>query len=198
MPIDHNIFGTFGDFIGGVLGTCFAVFGTILVIKTFQKQIESNDQIQQTNIKQIKNNKKSLCLAKIQLEKQQKELFDSQFNTFFTLYNNAIESYAINDRTVGRKGLNKLLEDFLKEKFESKATYGKRVNAAKGLYEKFYCSNREKMSIHFRMLYQLVHFISTAEIKDRTKIDYAKAIRGNMNEAEMIFLRYNLPLSVWI
>ena len=42
----------------------------------------------------------------------------------------------------------------------------KRVDAATKLYEEFYATNREKMSTHFRMLYQLVHFISNAQYID--------------------------------
>ena len=62
--------------------------------------------------------------------------------------------------------MDKLVESFLNENFTNNATYEKRVDAATKLYEEFYATNREKMSTHFRMLYQLVHFISNAQYID--------------------------------
>ena len=41
MMIDNNLLGTFGDFVGGVLGTFLTFYGMILMIHTFQNQIES-------------------------------------------------------------------------------------------------------------------------------------------------------------
>jgi len=124
---------------------------------------------------------------------KKRQLFDSQFNSFLILYNNAVETYRSPDgKLKGREYLDKLVESFLNENFTNNATYGKRVDAATKLYEEFYATNREKMSTHFRMLYQLVHFISNAQyIDNEMKVNYVKAIRGSMNEAEMIFLRYN-------
>lgn len=37
-PIDYNLFGTFGDFVGGILGTIFALLGTLMVVRTFRYQ----------------------------------------------------------------------------------------------------------------------------------------------------------------
>ena len=51
MMIDNNLLGTFGDFVGGVLGTFLTFYGMILMIHTFQNQIESNDLTQTTNQK---------------------------------------------------------------------------------------------------------------------------------------------------
>lgn len=49
--IDNSLLGTFGDFIGGVLGTFLTFYGMIMIIRTFQNQIKSNDQTQTTNEK---------------------------------------------------------------------------------------------------------------------------------------------------
>lgn len=38
--LDNTLFGTYGDFVGGVLGTIFTVISVLLVIKTFKYQQE--------------------------------------------------------------------------------------------------------------------------------------------------------------
>lgn len=188
--IDNSLLGTFGDFIGGVLGTFLTFYGMIMIIRTFQNQIKSNDQTQTTNEKLLAATIKSNHLVHMQNEQQSFHLFDSQFNSFFNLYANAINDYSFEENN-GKESLNKLIEKFLNVEFENKATYGKRVSTASKLYEEFYTENREKMSVHFRMLYQLCQFISNAQLNNHIKVHYAKAVRGNMSEAEMIFLRYN-------
>ncbi len=46
--IDNNLLGTYGDFIGGVLGTIFSIIGVVLVVETFilgQKQLKEQNKI---------------------------------------------------------------------------------------------------------------------------------------------------------
>lgn len=188
--IDNSLLGTFGDFIGGVFGTFLTFYSMIMIIRTFQNQIKSNDQTQTTNEKLLEATIKSNQLVHAQNEQQSFHLFDSQFNSFFNLYADAINDYA-SEECSGKENLDKLVEKFLGTEFENKATYGKRVSTTLKLYEEFYTENHGKMSVHFRMLYQLFQFISDAQISDYVKVYYAKAVRGNMSEAEMILLRYN-------
>ncbi len=39
--VDNCLLGTFGDFIGGVLGTVFALISILIMIRTFNKQMKS-------------------------------------------------------------------------------------------------------------------------------------------------------------
>ena len=41
-PIDYEAFGTYGDFIGGVLGTLLSMVSVILVVVTFRHQQEQS------------------------------------------------------------------------------------------------------------------------------------------------------------
>ena len=47
------------------------------------------------------------------------------------------------------------------------------------------------MSVHLRMLYLLVNLISTSELEEDDKVKYAKLVRGQMSNSEMLILRYN-------
>jgi len=49
--VDNELLGTFGDFIGGVLGTIFALISTLIMIRTFNQQRIVTDK----NQEQIEN-----------------------------------------------------------------------------------------------------------------------------------------------
>jgi len=186
MVVDNGLLGTYGDFLGGILGTFVTVYGTLMLIRTFQNQIKTNELAQSTNEMLLGATANNNLLVKMQS-------FTSQFEVFKNLYNEAINDYKIEGRAEkGREGLEELFKEFLERDFQNKATYGKRINSAVKEYEDFYSLHREQMSVHLRMLYQLMHFISyTQDIDERAKIEYAKAIRGNLSEAELVFIRYN-------
>ena len=42
--IDNELFGTYGDFVGGVLGSIFTLVSILLVIKTFKEQQKVSNQ----------------------------------------------------------------------------------------------------------------------------------------------------------
>lgn len=192
-PIDNDAFGTFGDFVGGILGTIFTFYGTLMLIRTFQNQIESNDKAQSTNDRLLQQAITSNTLIEKQNVQQGYQLFLNQFDSFWEMYIEAVNNYEQSDGDLqGKQCLNRLLENFMAEEFKSNAVYGKRINQAVKLYEDFYAQHREHLSVHLRMLYQLLYFISNSQdIDERTKVEYAKAIRGNLTEAELIFIRYN-------
>lgn len=56
LPFDTGIFGTYGDFIGGVLGTVVALYSAFLLIKTFQNQARINEDVKKTNASVISTN----------------------------------------------------------------------------------------------------------------------------------------------
>ena len=41
-PVDNGLFGTYGDFVGGVVGTIIAFYSAYLLIRTFQSQEQVN------------------------------------------------------------------------------------------------------------------------------------------------------------
>ena len=64
----------------------------------------------------------------------------------------------------------------------------------------FYSEHRREMSVHFRNLYLLVKMIGETDnvdeggnimLKEVDRVTYAKSIRGQLSEGEMLFLRYN-------
>lgn len=43
-PIDNGLFGTYGDFIGGVVGTIIAFYSAFLLVKTLQRPRKSEQK----------------------------------------------------------------------------------------------------------------------------------------------------------
>ncbi len=191
--IDEGVFGTYGDFLGGVLGTAFAFYGMVLMIRTFQDQIKSNDKFHKTNEKLLAETRKANSVASEQIKVQCEQNFNNHFNTYLKLYNEAIEEYhSPQGNKHGMASLVKLADDFSERTVSSKAAYGKRFDKAVAYYEELYALNCIPVSMHFRTLYQLVCLISNAQyVDENVKRSYAKAVRGRLNEAELLFLRYN-------
>ena len=54
--INHELFGTFGDFFGGVLGTIFTLISVLLVVRTFRhQQIVTRDNHKQQETQRFNN-----------------------------------------------------------------------------------------------------------------------------------------------
>lgn len=185
--IDNGVFGTFGDFIGGILGTIVAVFSVYFLVRTLRGQIDSNAETEKSNKSVIDSNKRLLELNNLQL-------FDNQFQTLYKQYLNAVDSYIDGDLT-GRKAFEKKVKVFLSQEFDNAFEYKRRSKAAIALFEDFYAENRTECSVHFRVLYLLSSLIAEAGIDDTNRVVYAKCIRGQLSEGELAILRYNCNTS---
>lgn len=84
--IKHDIVGTYGDFIGGVLGTIIALYSTYLLVKTLGNQLSVNGDVMDTNKNVIKTNNKTIYQSFLQI-------FDNKFNTLLGIYQQAKLNY---------------------------------------------------------------------------------------------------------
>ena len=198
LPVDTGIFGTYGDFIGGVLGTVVALYSAYLLIKTFQNQAEINRDIQKTNESVIDANKSIIAAnAKADIASQRQyyqtelQLFDNKFRIFLDSYQNAVGSYTYGEDYKGRVALDNTVTDFIDQEFENNNDYRRRSNSATDDYLQLYAENQTQMSVHLRMLYLLVSLISNSTLEEYDKVQYAKLVRGQMSSTEMLIVRYN-------
>ena len=53
--IKHDVVGTYGDFIGGVLGTIIALYSAYLLVRTLGNQLSVNGDVMDTNKNVISN-----------------------------------------------------------------------------------------------------------------------------------------------
>lgn len=190
--VDHELLGTFGDFIGGVLGTIFTIASVILVAQTF---------LHQQNV--TKDNK-------IELRTQR---FNDSFFELLHLYQSEvrelcgykerivdIEKDDKNDRLhIHKEGLQYNDKDFFDEEkvkiqkgYRNQRSFDKNRKRAVGYYMLFYTKYRSKIAVYYRTLYRLYELIDKTDlISEIQKKDYAKMIRAQLTESELFFIRYN-------
>ena len=185
-PINPEIWGQFGDFVGGTLGVVFSLISVMLVVWTFKTQNETaetqrfNDlffellKVYQSEVKELngeyeriidikKENteKKSFKISKERIQYTDKDFFDEEKN-------------------------------IRQEKYRHLKSYEKNVNRALNFYMLFYTNNRSKMAAYFRTLYRIFELIDKSnKISEHQKKEYAKIVRAQLTDSELFFLRYN-------
>lgn len=193
-PIDSAVWGTFGDFVGGVLGTIVALYSAYLLVMTFQNQIKTNANVVKTNEDSIKTNQDTIESNKKTIAQTRLQIFDSQFNTLFSLYHKSLDAYTWNDgstTTHGREAFDKMASDFRDMGFENHTEYKRRSIGAVSEYRVLYACRRRELSVHFRMLYLLCKLVAEEKMKENYRVSYVKSIRGQLSEGELLLLRYN-------
>lgn len=183
-PIDHDIWGAYGDFIGGVLGTLLSVLSIILVVRTFlYQQVVTED------------NKK-------QLETQRfNDLFFELLGHYHRIVNNMTEVLTFHKEENGKvtdeemtyqdKEIFDVKKRELQETFVESASFRLNNKHALNKYMEYYVKNSAKLSPYFRVLYRMYDLIDKANIAEDDKKNYIKILRCQLSESELFFIRYN-------
>ena len=178
---DTNLLGTFGDFLGGILGAVFSLVSCVLLVKT-------------------------LTLQQAESRANYKELELQRFNNIFfellRLYQKDIaelSSSCIEHRSVNISESKYINNDYF---FVEKMEFQKRFNCdssvpiqdiaeeARKAYTEFYLSN-SSVAHCYRSLYRIYCIIEDASIEEYDKKEYLKILRAQLTESELFFLRYN-------
>ena len=115
-PIDSSIWGQYGDFVGGVLGTIFGVISVLLVIKTFNhQQTATSDNKQQLEIERFHD----LFFELLHLYQSQVSELCGVYKTFAEAKTQNVDSNEDNNYEVREYSYNnKDFFDFEKEKLQ--------------------------------------------------------------------------------
>lgn len=178
--VNHELLGTYGDFIGGVLGTIFALISTLILIRTFNQQ----RAVTEKNEEQIENQR-----------------FNDLFFELLRLYQS--ETAELCGQITKRQG-NNIIEmnynnkDFydvekgsLQRKFQPTTSYDKNRQVSLNLYMSFYIKHRTKVAACFRTLYRIYDLLDKSDLKKEVKKNYLKIIRAQLTDSELFFIRYN-------
>lgn len=112
-PIHYELFGTFGDFIGGFLGSFIALYSVYVIVRTFQNQTVTNENVVKTNNTIITANESVIETNKKLLAQTTLQIFDSRFSTLLELYKDAIAAYRNNNGDLkGRAGFEDIVDLF--------------------------------------------------------------------------------------
>lgn len=191
QPVNSSVFGAYGDFIGGFTGTIIGLYSIYLLVKTFINQAEVNKSVVKTNESVIATNIKVVAASERQYYQTELQLFDNKFRSFLDVYNKAIEDYVYKNEETGRRAFKLLANNFTDTEFDNEFEYKRRSDAATDEYRNFYSENRTTLSVHLRVLYLLVSLIAKSELEEEDKVLYAKLVRGQMCDSEMLIVRYN-------
>lgn len=159
---DNSFWGTFGDFIGGVLGTILTLISVLYVAKTFREQ-----------------------------QKETKtQRFNNLFFELLRVYQEQVKEFCIKDNDgkeyCGKEFFNKKQKE-IQEKYK-----GNENIKVLDWYMPFYRKNRSKLAPYFRTLYRMFEVLKNNEklLGDKSK-EYAKIIRAQLSESELFFIRAN-------
>ena len=165
MSIDGSLWGQYGDYVGGLVGTLLAYMSIKLLNKNLQEQIIANRELRTNN----EDNRKVAALQQ----------FDSSFSTLIDMYRNH------------QSEVKKLDKTWAKEFTSDNKDYKKRVEEAIEVYRKFYEANHSLLSSYYRLLYRIMQTIDEANVDEDIKRRYAKIFRCQISEEELLLLRYN-------
>lgn len=172
-----NDLGTYGDFLGGVIGTILTFVSVIILARTFKQQ----KKVTEKNLKQ-----------------QDIQRFNEMFFELLRLYREQVESLSLENKEVVYKGkeffdkgkinITNKIEEQLNDQSDSLEIMVKALE----LYYDFYKENRSKLSTYYRTLYRIFEIIDKSKlIEEKEKVGYVKIVRAQLTESELFFIRYN-------
>lgn len=171
LPINLTSAGTFGDFVGGFIGTIFAFVGLLLLYETLSLQ------------------RKEFAASKDVFVKQQ---FDNTFFELLGLYRQIVEDIEI-PNLIPITGKNFFESEMLtlQNQFVTQRAFSYNRKTAIKNYMNFYVGYKNITSVYFKTLYRIYSLIDSSDLKPDDKKAYSKILRAQLSESELFFIRYN-------
>jgi len=191
--IDHGLFGTFGDFFGGVLGTIFTLISVLLVVRTFRhQQIVTKDNQELQKAQQFND----LFFELIHLYQSEVKELNGELERIVDIKKDKDKDDSIQVKKERIQYTDKDYFDeekrIIQKRYRNQKSYENNVSRAVTYYMLFYTENRSKMAAYFRTLYRIFELIDKSSlINEQRKKEYAKIVRAQLTESELFFLRYN-------
>lgn len=134
IPTNYETTGQFGDFIGGVVGTFFALVGTLLIFLTFKEQSKNNKRtaFESSFFEMIRLYRANVNDITYTKTKNKKEVVYEKRQVFRIIFNEFIDCY----REVKKFSNSKEISDYITPKYEKKLQeIKKRINPKISLIE---------------------------------------------------------------
>lgn len=218
--LDESKIGQFGDFVGGFVGSLFALIGVILyyvALKEQRKDIQINrdalklqiDALKQ-QVKEFKAQKEELIETRKVYEEQTK-LFREQTEYFKQQakeYKSQTSTNALQQFDSSFYSLLHLLLDIHQELKSidpfyfasiysqlsidiSKYNMCQACEKVNGKYIEIYYKHSDELSRCFKTLYRILRYIDSSSFDKSTKEHYAKILRSQLSDNELLVLYYN-------
>ena len=171
-PLATDIVGHYGDFVGGFVGSLLSV---VLLYYTFRSQITVS-----------KEN------AKVYIKQQFNETFFHllhQYNSIIETISARVENEELTTTLHGKEALHYYVQQMQTE-FDRGEFYENRKEAV-GYFMNFYASHEDFTPIYYKTLYRIFDMIEITDITKEEKVEYAKNVRSQLTDSELVLLRYN-------
>lgn len=198
----HEIWGQFGDYLGGILNPLFAFTALLALLYTIVLQS-----------KELRYSSKQLAKSAGALEKQntvlKKQSFEATFFQLLKLYNDVVKELHITrneiDQTSGISVAVKidyedrhclarlhkqLIEEYLRTVTRGDSTLP-RMEALAGAYCSFYARYGHMIGHYFRTIYNIVKIVNLSDLSDTEKRTYTNILRAQLSKHELGLLLYN-------
>lgn len=174
-PIDHTIWGQFGDFVGGTLGVIFSLVSVILVVLTFKSQ-QRNAAEQRFN---------DMFFGTLQMFHEQEE--ELQFE--FTEEDEEGVTYRGTDNY--KDFFDRIKKEMLLQ-FRWLPSFSHNRKTAIKTYAEICVPLGGKLSLCYKSIYRILDMIDRAPISEQVRLEYVKLLRAQFTENELLCLRYHI------
>ena len=182
--LEHDKWGQFGDYLGGVLNPIFGFLGFIALLLTLKLQRQ-----------ELKISTEELAKSAKALELQNKALAQQNFeNTFFQLLrrHGELVSETNFNRVTGRDAFKSLYTETLDPiyHFDHEKINNVRERAM-AAYRRFFDDYHHILAHYFRTLYHVFKFIDMSQLSEIEKTVYADIACAQLSSFELCLMFYN-------
>lgn len=176
--IDTTKWGTFGDFIGGIIGTACAYISVRLLVKNLKEQERANEYLKASNDRSS--------------EVYELQLVHENVMSLSNSRQRVLESLKFDEQTKGTDAITAIARD-LYDKYQDADSVGMetRIEEARKCFDAKYITYRDALAVYFRLPYQTFQVIWLSDLKGDKKALLSKMQRSQFTEDELLLLRYN-------
>lgn len=207
-PIKADVFGQFGDIVGGVVGSLWALAGVLLFytgLKEQRKDININRKALEKQIKALEVQKEEMSLLRQEYKmarkvfEQQKDAlkeqalhsrmgqFESNFYSLLDIYINIRKALMLEPDSFIRD-INSKIKSVNIGTTESK----KYLEVINSHYLTVYYENKDKISHYLKTIYRIYKTIDEqTDLSPEKKYFYSKIVRSQFTEEELFLIYYN-------
>ena len=177
LPIDAEVIGQYGDFIGGTIGTFITLILLYVTLTLQRRTFDSQEKVSKKNIE---------MLAMQQLS--------DKFFKLYEVYKDTLAKFSvfINDEYLEGKSALRFKYATLFEKFDNSIPSGVLRKAAVMDFVGFYASLNDFAPVYFRtlsLMFEDIERSSDVAIEERLK--YVRLMRAQFTSTELVLIRYN-------
>lgn len=201
--IKPDKWGQLGDFIGGIVGTLWALAGVLLFyialveqrkdIKINQKALTLQVEALNKQVEEFELQRKELKSSRKVYEQQTKTNRIQQFEShFYALLNVYLKIKDSLNNLDDNKDYFKFLYDQLRLEYAEGTDITRHHNNLIQAYVTLFNNHRGHLSHYFKCFYRLIKMIELNQfLEESEKVQYSKILRSQLTDYEQLIMQYN-------